>query len=797
MRQFSFRRKVLLLAVALVMATQLVTLFPVLNAIKRDVESQAQATVGLAGALFDEYMRNRAEQLLTTVNVLVSDYGFKQAVAGGDQATIRSALVNQTGRVGATVAALLDLDGAVTVSLSEESSAYGAGFTPLPQGESLESVSHRVVYLGGVPYQTVTVPLRAPVTVAWVMLGFPIDEALAGHLQSLTGLAVSFVRYTGSAGQTIVSTLPREAQADAIVGLDQGRSEPQRTGAGADYNGFLALSRPFLSGSADLYVALQLSMEEATASYRSIRNILLAITSLALLIAIGGSFWLANNVTRPVQHLVAGARRMREGVYTEAIDVRSSDELGELAGSFNAMQAAIADRERHIFHQAHHDSLSGLPNRELVTSQLHDAIAAAPIVSVISLALDRFDGIVSSLGHRAGDEVIKLTAGLLHARLDAGQILGHLSGHEFLLALPGYDAPAAMQWVEYLADQLRAGVRLGIANVSLQATAGIACYPDHSRDAAELCRRASSARSDALMRHEAVAVYRLGQEDRSLQLIKIVGDFPHAIRNNELRLTFQPQFNCATRDISGAEALVRWQHPQLGLLMPDAFVGAIEQAGGIAHLTRWALREAVARCSAWRDQGLALAIAVNISVDDLVDEYLPYYLLDIVKQHRMKPEVVTLEVTESAIMHNVHKSLAVVSCIHELGFRIAIDDFGTGQSALAQLKRLPVDELKIDKAFVMNLHDRKDEAIVRTTIDLAHELGLSVVAEGVETDEVLESLIGLGCEYAQGYGIAKPLAVNEFLPWLAQWRAGNAAGVVPFAPRGDSRTSGGAGKNSI
>ena len=440
MKQFGFRQKVLFLAVALVMASQLVTLFPVLNAIRRDVDAQAQATVSLAGVLFDEYMRNRADQLLTTVNVLVSDYPFKQAVAGGDQATIRSALINHAGRVGATVAALLDLDGAVIVSSSEESGAYGAGFTPLPQGESLESVSHRVVYLGGVPYQTVTVPLRAPVTVAWVMLGFPIDDAFATHLENLTGLAVSFVRYTGNAGQTIVSTLPRDAQVAALVGLDPGRSEPQRTGAAAEYRGFLALSRPFLSGSTDVYVALQLSMEEATASYRSIRSILLTITSLSLLLAIGGSFWLANNVTRPVQNLVAGARRMREGVYTEAIDVRSSDELGELAGSFNAMQAAIADRERHIFHQAHHDSLSGLPNRELVISQLRDAIAAAPLVSVVSIALDRFNGIVSSLGHRAGDEVIKLTAGLLRTRLDAGQILGHLSGHEFLLALPGYDA---------------------------------------------------------------------------------------------------------------------------------------------------------------------------------------------------------------------------------------------------------------------------------------------------------------------------------------------------------------------
>jgi diguanylate cyclase (GGDEF)-like protein len=796
-RQFSFRHKVLILAVALVMTIQIVTLFPVLNAIKRDVDEQARQTIGLAGVLFDEYMRNRAEQLLTTVNVLVSDYGFKQAVAGGDHPTIRSALINHAGRVGATVATLLDLDGAVIVSSTQgPGGAYSAGFTPLPRGESLDSVSHRVVYLGGVPYQTVTVPLRAPVTVAWVMLGFPIDDALAAHLQSLTGLAVSFLRFSGSSPQIIASTLPRETSSDALLGLDSTRYEAQRTGGAEKSRGFLALLRPFLNGSTGVYVALQLSMQEATSSYRSIRNILFAITSLSLVLAISGSVWLANTVTRPVQNLVAAARRMREGVYTEALDVRSSDELGELAGSFNAMQHAIADRERHIFHQAHHDSLSGLPNRELVISELRDALEVASTVSVVSIALDRFNGIVSSLGHRAGDEVIKLAAGVLRNRIDAGQILGHLNGHEFVLALPGCDAQQASHWVENIADLLRAGVRLGGANVSLQATAGIACYPEHSRDAAELCRRASSARSDALLRHEPVAVYRLGQEDHSLQQIKIVGDFPQAIKNNELRLTFQPKLNCRTAEIYGVEALVRWQHPQLGLLMPDAFVGAIEQAGGIAHLTRWVLKEAVARCSAWRDQGVPLSLAVNISVDDLADEYLPYFLLDIIKQHRLAPAELTLEVTESAIMHNVHKSLAVVSCIHELGFRIAIDDFGTGQSALTQLKRLPVDELKIDKSFVMNLDDRKDEAIVRTTIGLAHQLGLSVVAEGVETQDVLDRLTALGCEYAQGYQIGKPLPAEDFLTWLTRTRAGRARGVVAFAPRADGRTGGASGKSS-
>jgi diguanylate cyclase (GGDEF)-like protein len=450
------------------------------------------------------------------------------------------------------------------------------------------------------------------------------------------------------------------------------------------------------------------------------------------------------------------------------------------------MQQAIADRERHIYHQAHHDSLSGLPNRELLIGQLRGAIEGTTTMSVVSFALDRFDGIVSSLGHRAGDEALKLAAGMLRERLGEGQVLGHLGGQEFVVGLPGFDAQQATQWIDYQADRLRNGVRVDGANISLQATAGISCYPEHSRDPAELCRRASSARADALARHETSAVYRLGQEEKSLRLIRIVGDFPLALERNELRLAFQPKVDCRTRELHGAEALVRWQHPELGLLMPDAFVPAIEQTGGIAHLTRWVLRESVKRAAAWRDQGVRVSIAVNISVDDLVDEYLPYYLLDLVKQHGLVPSQVTLEVTESAMMHNVHKSLAVVTCIHELGFRISIDDFGTGQSALAQLKRLPVDELKIDKSFVFGMQDRKDQAIVRATIDLAHQLGLSVVAEGVENAEALERLAEFGCEYAQGYHIGKPLAPQDFLTWLAQWHAGKASGVVPFAPR-DSR----------
>ena len=776
MKQYGFRHRILMLAVALVFATQLVMLFPVLDLIKDDSDAQADRTVGLAGALFDQYIHNRSEQQLTNVTVLASDYPFKQAVVSeGDEATIRSVLRNHMGRVGASVAAVLDLDGTVRVSATVDDRPVPtfptAAFAAIEDGSR-----HSVLNIGGVPYQTFTVPLRAPDLRAYVMLGFPIDFALATQLKDLTGLDVSFLSSSGVEPRVLTSTLPIEARQNALAGLDLNLFDAQRAGTGAAAH--VSLARPFDDESADVHVVMQLSQSVASASYMRVRNFLFAITGLSLLLAISGSFWLAKTVTRPVHDLAEAARRMREGVYNEPINIRTADEFGELAGSFNAMQQAIADRERRIVHQAHHDSLSGLPNREAVVALLRDAIERHDKLAVVSLGLDRVNGIVSSLGHRAGDEVVKLAAAALRSRLRDTEVLGHLSAHEFVVGLPGRDAREALEWIEFQADALRAGVRVSNANISLQATGGVACYPEHSEDAAELCRRASSARSAALAHHQTAAVYRLGQDDRSLQQIRIVGDLPRALRDGELRLHMQPKLDLATGEIYGAEALVRWQHHELGLLYPDAFISAVEQAGSIAHLTRWVLREAVGRCAAWRNQGVILGVAVNISVDDLTDEYLPYFLLELTQKHHLAPHTLTLEVTESAIMHNVQKSLAVVNCIHELGFRLAIDDFGTGHSALSQLKRLPVDELKIDKSFVTRTEDAKDDAILRATIDLAHQLGLTIVAEGVEDEATITRLAAMGCEYAQGYGIGKPMPQEQLLSWLTQRRSGGRSSVV-------------------
>jgi EAL domain-containing protein (putative c-di-GMP-specific phosphodiesterase class I) len=316
------------------------------------------------------------------------------------------------------------------------------------------------------------------------------------------------------------------------------------------------------------------------------------------------------------------------------------------------------------------------------------------------------------------------------------------------------------------------------ANISVQIRAGVALFPDHGINASELLRCAGIARGHASHHLGSVGIFEQGQEERSLERIRIVGDFPRALENRELWVAYQPKVDCDSLGLSGAEALVRWNHPELGNLAPDTFIDAIEQAGGISQLSRWVLEEAANTLSVWRAQGLAISMSVNISADDLIDDYLPSFLKTLAERFAFDPASLTLEVTESSIMHDFESSLAVVVAIRELGFRVAIDDFGTGHSALAQLKRLPVDELKIDKSFVLNIADQRDEAVVRTAIELAHKFDLTVVAEGVEDEASLIRLQQLGCETAQGFFISKGLPRDEFLAWARAWNAGEGADIV-------------------
>jgi diguanylate cyclase (GGDEF)-like protein len=435
------------------------------------------------------------------------------------------------------------------------------------------------------------------------------------------------------------------------------------------------------------------------------------------------------------------------------------------------MRTAIAERETRISHQALHDPLTDLPNRakamQMLTVAIEHARSVNAEVTVLSIKLSRINEISSTLGHSASDEVIALAAKHLRVNLDPGEVLGHVGTSEFVLILPDSDIDNAMSYADRIEGILGAGVTLHRVNITLQTEIGISGFPGHGENPADLMRYASIARSEARARKERVMIYEAGREDHYLRQLRIVNDLRAALQRGEIHVHFQPKISLPDGAACGAEALVRWQHAELGWLAPDDFIPAAEQSGTIVHLTRFVLAAAVKQCRIWQESGHSLQVSVNLSSRDLQDEYLPYYILQIIKEEGLTPDRLTLEITENSVMQDLRHAITVLECLRDIGVHISMDDFGTGHSSLAQIKNMPLYEIKIDKSFITNMmSDEQNKAIVHTTIELAHHMNLRVVAEGIEDEETLRQLSDMGCEEAQGYCLSKPVPSTELVDWL-------------------------------
>jgi EAL domain-containing protein (putative c-di-GMP-specific phosphodiesterase class I) len=366
----------------------------------------------------------------------------------------------------------------------------------------------------------------------------------------------------------------------------------------------------------------------------------------------------------------------------------------------------------------------------------------------------------------------------LRANLDQTEVLGQTGTNEFVVILPGQDSDNAISYVDRIEGLLGTGVTLGQINVILQTEIGIAEFPRHGDVPADVLRFAAIARTEAEAANERFRVYQPGREDEFLRRLRIANDLPAALRRGDVQVWFQPKVSLPDGNVCGAEALVRWEHADLGFLQPDDFIPTAEQSGTIVILTRYVLTEAVRECRRWQEAGHDLQISVNLSARDLQDEYLPYHVMQILNEHSLDAEKLTLEITESSIMQNVRHAISVLECLRDIGVKISMDDFGTGHSSLAQLRDIPLHELKIDKSFVMSMaQDEHNDSIVETTVNLAHSMHLRVVAEGVEDIETMRRITAIGCEQAQGYFLSKPIGAKQFRAWLANYEP------VSFASR--------------
>ncbi len=772
----TFRSKLFLLTIVPLAVTQIVTLFAVMQTVQEDVYRRAHDSLVIGGTVVSEFLAARAEQLRTSAQVLAADFGLKQAAATRDAETLRSILVNHSQRVGADIAMFLDLDGNGIASTEGLGDNERSDFIRLIDAASGRSGLQSTLNVSDATYQTISVPLRAPLQIGWIVLGFHIDQSVVDRIGGLTGLDVSIIATYNDARRAIATTYDDGTGANSTASFAVPdvifSSVYLIDDAGVDR---LTLSTPFVKNGQDMLVVLQRSMQEAMLPYNEARQGLIAFSSFLLIFVTLTAGYVSGTIAKPLRDLADAARRMISGNYDSDVDVISDDEFGELATSFNAMRTAISDREARISHQALHDSLTGLPNRngivQSLTRAIEDAHSAGVAVAILSIRLSRMTAISSTLGHSASDELIKLAARHLKVNLDPGDILGHVGTNEFVLILPDSSLDSALSYADRIENILGAGVTLGRINITLQTAIGISEYPKHGEHAADLLRNASIARSEAESRRERVRIYETGREDHYVRQLRIVNDLRGALQRHEIQLHFQPKISLPSGALYGAEALVRWKHPELGYLAPNEFIPAAEQAGTIVHLTRYVLEHALKFCREWHNKKYALGVSVNLSARDLQDEYLPYYLLQILKEQNIKAQHLTLEITENSVMQDVNHAITVLECIRDIGVRISIDDFGTGYSSLAQLRNIPLHELKIDKSFVSDmLEDKQNKAIVRSTIELAHNMDLEVCAEGVEDEKTLRYLSDIGCERAQGYYLSKPVPSDYLIDWLQKYK---------------------------
>ena len=441
-----------------------------------------------------------------------------------------------------------------------------------------------------------------------------------------------------------------------------------------------------------------------------------------------------------------------------------------VVGASNRLRRQASDNEK----QALHDALTGLPNRVLFRDRVQRAILGGrrrrEIVGVMLMDLDHFKEINDTLGHFNGDLLLKRIASRLQGAVREADTVARLGGDEFAFLLPDVqDRKGAEQAVERVMKLLEDPFVLGGLALKVEASVGIALYPEHGDRVDALLQAADVAMYVAKEARGGYEFYDAEQRHYTPARLALVGELRRAIDENELMLYYQPKADLATGRITGVEALARWQHPQRGLLAANDFIPLAEHTSLIRPVTLHLLELAIRQCRDWQEAGLDLSVGVNLSVQNLLDLQLPGDLAKLLEIYRVHPEKLELEITESMIMTKPKRAMAVINRLSEMGVSLAIDDFGTGYSSLVYLKQLPVSVLKIDKSFVMNMTAGEDDAvIVQSTVDLGRNLGLTVVAEGVETERVYERLRSVGCDIAQGYYLSRPIPPEDLATMLEQ-----------------------------
>ena len=539
--------------------------------------------------------------------------------------------------------------------------------------------------------------------------------------------------------------------------------------------------------SIDQINALLLSLESAigdkvnddVTAYNKLANrhlLLLWFSTGIGILFIAVVIWSSNKLLFAPLAVIARALRA-ESSSRQALElpVSRSQETLQLVDAFSEMRQQVQQRQSELEYRALHDGLTSLPNRVLLMDHIQHDISLArrenTEVGLMVIDLDRFKEINDTLGHMVGDQLLIEVGNRFKGCVREMDTVARLGGDEFAILLPGTSMDATRSIAQKIIGTLEKPIMVNNMQLFISASIGITVFPQHGEDAKTLMQHADVAMYIAKQNQSGFAIYDPAEDQHSIRRLALLNDLRSAIENREFSLQFQPIVNIADGTVQACEALLRWHTRDHGEVSPELIIDLAEQSGLIGALTEWVVDEALAHTRRWLDDDLGIHMSVNLSMHNLREENFCARISAALAKHGVPSNFLTLEITESAMMFNPRQVIQVLNELDSMGIRLAIDDFGTGFSSLAYLKQLPVDELKIDKSFIMELaSDSNDQAIVRATLNLAENLGLTVVAEGIEDKESLHMLAQMGCRLAQGYHFARPLKADEFERHVRQSR---------------------------
>lgn len=734
--------------------------------------------INIAQSILQRTLMSLNDQLTNSAQLLTADFGFKRAVATQDKNTMEDVLKNHGSRIQADLMAIIDLEGMVIASTSDDLLENNSISEKSLLAHSLEDEGAlSFIELNKKLYQVILLPVKAPNNIAIAMVGFKVDEGFLEELSmtthqllTLTLSPLSEKKFNPFTTQdlTITTLTPEEFQ-----------DSKQHYGTTVNFleilfnaeHVFISQSN-IIHQSPSIRVVLTISKNAQSifANFIRLQIQITLIAMLAILLGLITARIIAKNITRPLRELATNVQRISIGEYTSIPRPDdSTSEIIELAEAFTIMQDKVQTREASIKFHAEHDTLTGLLNRDKIISVFSQKIQQQSKFKVICFKIMELRSIFDIFGYSIGEYLIIGVANRLKdfrgqtARLNGGEFLWIPDAWESTDALMNFKSILELPY--FIEDQT---IRIHLALSEIQA-------PQHANEAGALLRRINITGDAAQQSMILYSTYSEKLENDYLLKLEILNELKNEIRSENPRFTlnFQPKIRLPTFKAERAEALIRWTSERLGFIPPDVFIPIAEQAGLIHSITEWVIKEVIKAQKNWQAEGINIQVAINLSIIDIENDNMLPYIVNQMIINDIQPNALSFEVTEGELMNNPQNAIKQLQAYRDQGFDLSIDDFGTGYSSLAYLKNLPIGELKIDKAFILKLGTEKnDQSIVETVLSLAARFQLESVAEGVEDLQSLNLLIEWGCEWAQGFYIARPIAQHEFAQWYKDYDGG-------------------------